>query len=54
MIKRLHESIQQLSNALADIKGGGNIALGQPTQKAYVESEADAVLAPLMQVMDGK
>ena len=52
MIKRLHESIQQLGNALADIKGGG--AIGQPTQKNYVEAEADAVLSPLMQVMDGK
>ena len=54
MTKRLQESIHHMNNALADIKGGGNIALGQPTQKAYVEQEADAVLRPLMEVMDGK
>ena len=54
MTKRLQESIHHMNTVLADIKGGGNIALGQPTQQKFVEQEADAVLRPLMEVMDGK
>ncbi|XP_022086995.1 protein unc-13 homolog B-like isoform X2 [Acanthaster planci] len=48
---RLQESIQQLSTLLSEVKGAGNVALSQPSQKANVQAEADNVLRPLMDVL---
>ncbi|XP_077989232.1 protein unc-13 homolog B-like isoform X2 [Glandiceps talaboti] len=50
---RIHESMQQLSVLLSKVKGAGNVALSQPSQRNSVQAESDVVLRPLMDLLDG-
>ncbi|XP_041464703.1 protein unc-13 homolog B-like isoform X3 [Lytechinus variegatus] len=47
-VPRLHESIEQLSAHLGEIRGQG-----QPNQRSNNESDAVTVLRPLMEILDG-
>nr|XP_006814204.1 PREDICTED: protein unc-13 homolog B-like [Saccoglossus kowalevskii] len=50
---RIQESVQQLSGLLSKVKGAGNVALSQPSQRNSVQAESDVVLRPLMDLLDG-
>ncbi|XP_071508395.1 protein unc-13 homolog B-like isoform X2 [Diadema antillarum] len=47
-VPRLHESIEQLSGHLGEVRGQG-----QPNQRSNNESDAVTVLRPLMEILDG-
>ena len=48
---RITVSVKELGDLLISIKGGGQI--NQPTQRNNVSQEADEVLRPLMDLLDG-
>ncbi|KDR23955.1 Unc-13-like protein B, partial [Zootermopsis nevadensis] len=50
---RITESVRQLADLLLSIKGGGQVTLNQPSQRNAVAAEADEVLRPLMDLLDG-
>ncbi|XP_071964537.1 protein unc-13 homolog B-like isoform X3 [Antedon mediterranea] len=50
--KQIQAKIEEFSVILAKIKGQGNVALGQPSQRSIVQEEADAVLCPLVGLLD--
>jgi hypothetical protein len=50
---RITESVRQLGDLLLSIKGGGQVTLNQPSQRNAVAAEADEVLRPLMDLLDG-
>ena len=39
---------------LAKVKGTGQVSLSQPSQRATIQQEADIVLQPLMDLLDGQ
>lgn len=45
--------MKELGDLLQGIKGGGQVSLNQPSQKNLVAVEADHVLRPLMDLLDG-
>jgi hypothetical protein len=51
---RITESVRQLGDLLLSIKGGGQVTLNQPSQRNAVAAEADEVLRPLMDLLDGQ
>lgn len=51
--RRLTESIEQLSVLLGEVKGVGNVG-SQPSQRSNVQQDADVMLRPLIDVLDGK
>ena len=51
---RITESVHQLGILLLSIKGGGQVTLNQPSQRNAVAADADEVLRPLMDLLDGK
>ena len=51
---RITESVRQLGDLLLSIKGGGQVTLNQPSQRNAVAAEADEVLRPLMDLLDGE
>ncbi|XP_073978403.1 unc-13 isoform X4 [Rhodnius prolixus] len=50
---RITVSVRELGDLLLAIKGGGQVTLNQPTQRQIVAAEADEVLRPLMDLLDG-
>lgn len=46
-------SVRELGDLLLSIKGGGQVTLNQPAQRNAVAQEADEVLRPLMDLLDG-
>jgi protein unc-13 len=46
-------SVRELGDLLLTIKGGGQVTLNQPAQRNAVAAEADEVLRPLMDLLDG-
>ncbi|PIK33934.1 hypothetical protein BSL78_29246 [Apostichopus japonicus] len=50
--RRLTESIGQLSGLLGEVKGVGNMG-SQPSQRSSVQQDADVMLRPLIDVLDG-
>ncbi|XP_075227151.1 unc-13 isoform X2 [Lycorma delicatula] len=50
---RITVSVRELGDLLLSIKGGGQVALNQPSQRNAVTAEADEVLRPLMDLLDG-
>lgn len=51
---RITQSVRELGDLLLAIKGGGQVTLSQPTQRNAVAQDADEVLRPLMDLLDGK
>ncbi|KAK0161533.1 hypothetical protein PV327_009992 [Microctonus hyperodae] len=50
---RITVSVRELGDLLLAIKGGGQVTLTQPAQRNAVAVEADDVLRPLMDLLDG-
>ncbi|PSN38849.1 Protein unc-13 B [Blattella germanica] len=50
---RITESVHALGILLLSIKGGGQVTLNQPSQRNAVAADADEVLRPLMDLLDG-
>lgn len=50
---RITQSVKELGDLLLAIKGGGQPGSNQPTQRQQVAVEADEVLRPLMDLLDG-
>ncbi|KAK7789056.1 hypothetical protein R5R35_013690 [Gryllus longicercus] len=50
---RITQSVRELGDLLLAIKGGGQVTLNQPSQRNAVAAEADEVLRPLMDLLDG-
>ncbi|XP_046677824.1 uncharacterized protein LOC124365823 isoform X4 [Homalodisca vitripennis] len=50
---RITQSVRELGDLLLAIKGGGQVTLNQPAQRNAVAQEADEVLRPLMDLLDG-
>ncbi|KAF4526521.1 hypothetical protein B566_EDAN005888 [Ephemera danica] len=50
---RITVSVRELGDLLLTIKGGGQVTLNQPSQRNAVAAEADEVLRPLMDLLDG-
>lgn len=54
MEPRITQSVKELGDLLLSIKGGGQPGtLNQPAQRQAVAVEADEVLRPLMDLLDG-
>lgn len=54
MEPRITQSVRELGDLLVGIKGGGNLgAQNQAAQRNAVAVEADEVLRPLMDLLDG-
>nr|CAD7575826.1 unnamed protein product [Timema californicum] len=51
---RITVSVRELGDLLLSIKGGGQVTLNQPSQRNAVAAEADEVLRPLMDLLDGE
>jgi len=51
---RITESVKQLGDLLLAVKGQGQVSMSQPAQRNQVAAEADEVLRPLMDLLDGK
>ncbi|XP_014671002.1 PREDICTED: LOW QUALITY PROTEIN: protein unc-13 homolog B-like [Priapulus caudatus] len=51
--QKIQGSVQELGALLAKVKGGGNVALSKPSDRQNVSHEADMVLRPLMDLLDG-
>ncbi|XP_054285839.1 protein unc-13 homolog B-like isoform X1 [Macrosteles quadrilineatus] len=50
---RITQSVKELGDLLLAIKGGGQVTLNAPAQRNAVAQEADEVLRPLMDLLDG-
>lgn len=50
---RIVQSVRELGDLLLNIKGGGNVNSTQQPQRNTVAAEADEVLRPLMDLLDG-
>ncbi|XP_071033854.1 protein unc-13 homolog A isoform X1 [Parasteatoda tepidariorum] len=50
----IRESMQELSALLSAVKGTGQVSMNQVSQRNEVMAEADHVLHPLMDILDGK
>jgi protein unc-13 len=50
---RIVQSVRELGDLLLSIKGGGNVNSTQQPQRNTVAGEADEVLRPLMDLLDG-
>lgn len=50
---RITISVRELGDLLLAIKGGGQVGASQPSQANQVAVEADDVLRPLMDLLDG-
>lgn len=51
---RITVSVKEVGDILLSIKGGGQISsMNQPPPRATVSAEADEVLRPLMDLLDG-
>lgn len=50
---RITVSVKELGDLLLNIKGGGQPGSTQPAQRNQVAGEADEVLRPLMDLLDG-
>ena len=50
---RITVSVRELGDLLLAIKGGGQVGAAQPSQANQVAVEADDVLRPLMDLLDG-
>ena len=50
---RITSSVKELGDLLLNIKGGGQPGTSQPAQRNVVAGEADEVLRPLMDLLDG-
>ncbi|ODM97566.1 Protein unc-13 B [Orchesella cincta] len=50
---RITGSVKELGDLLLAVKGQGNFNLSQPAQRNQVAAEADEVLRPLMDLLDG-
>jgi protein unc-13 len=48
------QSVKELGDLLLAVKGQGQVSLNQPAQRNVVAAEADEVLRPLMDLLDGK
>ncbi|XP_022256326.1 protein unc-13 homolog B-like [Limulus polyphemus] len=46
--------MQELSALLAGVKGSGHVAMNQNAQRSEVTAEADHILHPIMDILDGK
>ena len=53
MENQITVSVRELGDLLLSIKGGGQVTLNQPAQRNAVAQEADEVLRPLMDLLDG-
>ena len=52
---RITQSVKEVGDILIGIKGGGQISsMNQPPPRGMVSAEADEVLRPLMDLLDGK
>ncbi|KAG1706182.1 Protein unc-13 B [Nymphon striatum] len=49
----IKSSVEEMAALLAVIKGGGQVSLNQPSQRNEVTAEADHVLRPLMELLEG-
>ncbi|CAM1324812.1 UNC13C (predicted) [Pycnogonum litorale] len=49
----IKNSVQEMGTLLAGIKGSGQVSLNQPSQRNEVAAEADHVLRPLMELLEG-
>ena len=47
------QSVKELGDLLLAVKGQGQVSLNQPAQRNVVAAEADEVLCPLMDLLDG-
>ena len=45
--------MKELGDLLLGVKGQGQVSLNQPAQRNQVAAEADEVLRPLMDLLDG-
>jgi len=52
--QRITGSVKTVGDMLGQIKGSGQFSSSQPTQRTSVAAEADEVLRPLMDLLDGK
>lgn len=50
----IKQSMGELSSLLAGVKGSGQVSMNQTSQRNEVTAEADHVLHPLMDILDGK
>nr|XP_018905919.1 PREDICTED: protein unc-13 homolog A-like isoform X4 [Bemisia tabaci] len=50
---RITVCVRELGDLLLSVKGGGQVTLNQPSQRNAVAAEADEVLRPLMDLLDG-
>ncbi|CAG7822724.1 unnamed protein product [Allacma fusca] len=50
---RITQSVKELGDLLAAVKGQGQFSITQPSQRNAVTAEADEVLRPLMDLLDG-
>ncbi|XP_067124976.1 protein unc-13 homolog B isoform X4 [Centruroides vittatus] len=50
----IKQSMQELSALLAAVKGTGQVSMNQQSQRNEVIAEADHILHPLMDILDGK
>jgi len=51
---RITDSVRQLGDLLLAVKGQGQVSMSQPAQRNQVAAEADEVLRPLMDLLDGE
>jgi len=49
----ISQSVKELGDLLLGVKGQGQVSLTQTAQRNVVTSEADEVLRPLMDLLDG-
>ncbi|XP_022240316.1 protein unc-13 homolog B-like isoform X2 [Limulus polyphemus] len=50
----IKQSMQELNGLLAAVKGSGQVAMNQNAQRSEVTAEADHILHPIMDILDGK
>ncbi|XP_048250528.1 protein unc-13 homolog B-like isoform X1 [Haliotis rufescens] len=50
---QIQQSMIELGQLLSKVKGAGQVSLSQPSQRTSIQQESDAVLRPLMDLLDG-
>ena len=49
---QIKQSVQELGSLLAKVKGQGQVSLNQPSQRNNIAQESDAIMEPLLNLLD--